>query len=76
MRELTGLSRVLGANQGNPRTAGGQSQAESFQRAMQEHDDGTAAEQEPDPPMRRGLQQNPGNGRKLDSEACHVDVVA
>tara|TARA_R110002072_G_scaffold174303_5_gene329510 strand:+ start:9165 stop:9395 length:231 start_codon:yes stop_codon:yes gene_type:complete len=76
MDGVTGLSRIYGSKQVHERNGGGQQQAEAFQRTMHEQHDGTAAEQEPDPPMRRRLQPNPNNGRKLDSEAHHVDVVA
>ena len=76
MDGVTGLSRVFGSNTVHERKGGSQQQAEAFQQAMHDHQDGTAAEREPDPPMRRGLQQTPLNGRKLDGEAHHVDVVA
>jgi len=76
MDGVTGLSRVFSSNQVQERAAGGQQQADAFRRAMQEHDGGTAAEREPEPPMRRGLQPNPNNGRKQVGEAHHIDVVA
>ncbi|MGK0154033.1 MAG: hypothetical protein ACI9SE_000984 [Neolewinella sp.] len=76
MNGVTRLSGVFGSNQVQERNGGSQQQADAFREAMQEHHDGTAAEREPDPPMRRGLQPNAPNGRKLDSEEHHVDVVA
>ena len=76
MNEVTGLSRAFGSNQVQERAGGGKQQADSFHRAMQEHSDGTAAEREPEKPMRRGLQPIRPNGRKLGSEAHHIDVVA
>ncbi|MFT4515664.1 MAG: hypothetical protein ACI89X_001099 [Planctomycetota bacterium] len=76
MDGVTGLSRVFGSKQGQGRNGGSQQQADAFREAMQEHHDGTAAEREPEPPMRRGLQPNAPNGRKPESEEHHVDVVA
>ena len=78
MDGVNGLSRVYGSNPVTERNAGGrQQQADAFRRAMQEDgQDGTAAEREPEPPVRRGLQQRGPNGRKQDGEAHHVDVVA
>lgn len=78
MDSVSRLSQVYGSNPVSDRNAGGKKQqAEAFQRAMQEGgDDGTAAEREPEPPVRRGLQQRGLNSRKQDGEAHHVDVVA
>ena len=76
MDGVTGLSRVFGSNQVQERAGGGQQQAEAFRRAMQEREDGTAREREPEPPIRRGLQPNPQDGRKQIGEAHHIDVVA
>ena len=76
MDGVSGPTRVYGSNQVHERAAGGQQQADAFQRAMHEHQDGTAAEKEPDHPVRRELQPRHAIGRKLDSEAHHIDVVA
>lgn len=76
MDGVTGLSRIYGSTQVHERAGGNQQQADAFRQAMQEQEGGTAAEREPEPPMRRALQQSPPNGRKQDGEAHHVDVVA
>lgn len=76
MDGVTGPTRIFGSNTVQERKGGTKQQKDAFQQAMQEHHDGTAAEKEPDPPMRRGLQQTGPNGRKLEGEAHHVDVVA
>lgn len=75
MDGVTGLSRVYGVTQAHDHAGGNQQQADAFRQAMKE-EDGTATEREPEPPMRRALQQSSLNGRKHDSEAHHVDVVA
>jgi hypothetical protein len=76
MDGVTRLSGVFGSHQVHERAGGGQQQADAFRRAMQESEDGTAPEREPEPPIRRGLQPQPANGRKLVGEAHHIDVVA
>lgn len=77
MNGVTRTSGVVGSHQVHERQAGGQQQqADAFRRAMQEHGDGTAAEREPEKPVRRGLQRHPPIGRKDEGEAHHVDVVA
>jgi hypothetical protein len=76
MDGITGLPRVNGTNQAHERPGGNQQQADAFRQAMEEQSDGTAAEREPDPPMRRALQQRLPNDRKQDEEAHHIDVVA
>ena len=86
MNGMTGLARINGLHQVQERTGGGKQQGDAFRRGMQEHADGSAAEQEPEQknpeqknlerPMRRGLQPNTNNGRKLVSDVHHIDVVA
>jgi len=76
MDGVTGLSRIFGSNQVQERAGGGQQKTDAFRRAMQEHVGETARKREPEPPVRRGLQPNPQNGRKLAGEAHHIDVVA
>jgi len=75
MDGVTGLTRVYGTTQGHERK-GGKQDAEAFDQAMQDQQDGTAAEREPEPPVRRALQREPSNGRKQHVEAHHIDVVA
>ena len=80
MDGVTGLSRVHGSTQ-HQRKGGNQQQADAFQKAMEEHEGGAAAEREPaaptpKSPVRRGLQQTGQDGRNQDGEVHHVDVVA
>ncbi len=76
MDGVTGLSRIYGSTPVHERKGGNQQQADAFRQAMQGNEGGTAAEREPEPPMRRALQPNRPDGRKQDGEAHHVDVVA
>jgi len=80
MDGVQGLSRIPGSHQVTERNAGGnQQQADTFRRAMQQHadaGDGTAAEREPDPSMRRRLQPRHRISRNDEGEAMHVDVLA
>jgi hypothetical protein len=78
MDGVTGLSRILGSDRVNERNSSQnkQQQADAFHEAMQQHSDGTATEPEPEPPVRRRLQPNDQDGRNLEGEAHHVDVVA
>lgn len=79
MDGVTGPGRIYGSTQVHERKGGNQQQADAFRQAMEEHEGGTAAEREPatpKTPVRRGLQQNGPNSRKLEEEVHHVDVVA
>jgi len=81
MDGVTGPSRIYGSTQVHERKGGNQQQADAFRQAMEEHEGGTAAEREPEAPtpktpVRRGLQPNRPDSRKLEEEVHHVDVVA
>ncbi|MCK5943472.1 MAG: hypothetical protein KAI24_15935, partial [Planctomycetes bacterium] len=77
MDAVNGPTRILGSQQVHERKAGvGQGQADAFRRALEERDDGTAAEREPEQPVRRELQRRPPIGRRDLGEGRHVDVVA
>ena len=54
----------------------GKREADAFRRALGDQGDGTAAEREPEQPMRRGLQPRPRPGRNQEGTSMHVDVIA
>ena len=54
----------------------GKREADAFRRALGDQGDGTAAEREPEKPMRRPLQPQPRPGRNQEGKSMHVDVIA
>lgn len=75
MEPVRSLPSVTGTRPVTERQAGKQ-QADAFRRALSDPGDGTAAEREPEQPMRRALQPRAPSGRNQESTSRHIDVIA